>query len=180
LSGRLNLTSRWSLATVLVGTVLVVGVLAPAASAHSITGLQWTSVDSLCTSNTCVIQGNLVGAWQSILFADGYLTLCGGSGIDGHFGPLTKAATQSWQGAHGLAADGIVGPKTWGKARGVLAFKSIVFSLPISVQYWDYVGSKHTIHFKYSSSTWSFRSPANQAQLPYYATSHPDIFFYTC
>ena len=168
------------MAAVLVGIAFIVGAMAPAASAHSITGLQWTSVDTLCTSSSCVSQGNLVGAWQSILYADGYLSLCGGSGVDGHFGPITKTATQNWQSAHGLVADGIVGPKTWGKARSGLTLESVQFSLGSTVQYWDYDGSRHAIHFQYSSSTWAFRSPANQSQLPYYATSHPSIFFYRC
>ena len=51
---------------------------------------------------------------------------------------------------------------------------------PIPVQYWDYVGKKHTVHFQYSSPVWSFRSPANSGQLPYYATTHPGIFFARC
>ena len=51
---------------------------------------------------------------------------------------------------------------------------------PVYVQYWDYVGKKHTAHFQYSSPVWSFRSPANSGQLPYYATTHPGIFFARC
>jgi peptidoglycan hydrolase-like protein with peptidoglycan-binding domain len=33
--------------------------------------------------------------------------------VDGDFGPLTKAAVEHFQGAHGLAVDGIAGNQTW-------------------------------------------------------------------
>src|SRR6202049_5243960 len=36
------------------------------------------------------------------------------NGIDGNFGPITKAAVESVQQGNGLAVDGIVGPATWG------------------------------------------------------------------
>jgi peptidoglycan hydrolase-like protein with peptidoglycan-binding domain len=35
-------------------------------------------------------------------------------GIDGSFGPNTKASVESFQGSSGLVVDGIVGPATWG------------------------------------------------------------------
>ncbi|MER5631538.1 GH25 family lysozyme, partial [Streptomyces nitrosporeus] len=34
---------------------------------------------------------------------------------DGIFGPATRTATAAFQRSHGLAADGIIGPKTWNK-----------------------------------------------------------------
>jgi Putative peptidoglycan binding domain len=180
-------TSIRKLGAVLAGTAFVVATLAPGAGAHSITGRQWTNVDTVCASSTCVVQGNLVGAWQSILWADGLLDKCGGDGIDGFFGTITKNATKSWQSSHDLSSDGIVGPVTWGAARNKLKFKSASITdrpnrlgLRSTVEYWDYVGSKHTVHFQYNSPTWAFRAPANPNSLPYYATTHPSIFFYKC
>src|SRR6266508_1720131 len=67
-------------AVVLGGLMAVLLVaMAPTASAHNITGYNWTNVDQICISGPCVSQGNLIGAWQSILWADGYLNKCGSS-----------------------------------------------------------------------------------------------------
>ncbi len=52
-------------------------------------------------------QGSDVEAWQKVL---------GLPVQDGIFGEVTHAATLDWQTAHGLDADGIVGPKTWASA----------------------------------------------------------------
>jgi hypothetical protein len=132
-----------------------------------------------------VTHGNLIGAWQSILWADGYLDKCGSSGIDGAFGSRTKSATRTWQTAHHLTSDGIVGTHSWGAARSSLKFEGMHPVLAPGgqlsvVQYWDYVGKKHTVHFQYTSPVWAFRSPASSSQTTYYATSHPSIFFARC
>jgi hypothetical protein len=75
---------------------------------------------------------------------------------------------------------------TWGSARSALRYQGThpTFGsdgkVVASVQYWDYVGKKHTVHFQYSSPVWAFKAPANGGNLPYYMTSHPDIFFARC
>lgn len=44
--------------------------------------------------------------------------LLGGLAVDGIFGPLTHQSVTAFQGAHGLAEDGIVGVHTWGSLLG--------------------------------------------------------------
>jgi peptidoglycan hydrolase-like protein with peptidoglycan-binding domain len=56
---------------------------------------------------------SVVGLWQAILVADGYL---GRSDLECYFGPVTRDATMRWQADRGLDADGIVGPQTFGRA----------------------------------------------------------------
>jgi peptidoglycan hydrolase-like protein with peptidoglycan-binding domain len=52
--------------------------------------------------------GEDVKTVQYLVTAQGHPT-----GVDGDFGPATKAAVQAFQSARGLGADGIVGPQTW-------------------------------------------------------------------
>ena len=56
-------------------------------------------------------RGDAVRKLQELLNAKGYT--CGS--VDGIFGSKTYAAVLAFQKANGLAADGIVGPLTWGK-----------------------------------------------------------------
>ena len=59
-------------------------------------------------------EGNDVKALQGILEANGHnLDWCGG--CDGIFGEGTEEAVIDYQVAHGLDADGVVGPNTWAK-----------------------------------------------------------------
>jgi murein L,D-transpeptidase YcbB/YkuD len=53
------------------------------------------------------MRGDDVKAWQARLNEDG-----ANLKADGAFGMLTETATRHWQEDHGLAADGVVGPKT--------------------------------------------------------------------
>ncbi|MER6769543.1 peptidoglycan-binding protein [Streptomyces bacillaris] len=53
--------------------------------------------------------GPQVKAIQQLLNAQGYAA----GNADGVFGPATKSATQAFQRARSLTADGAVGPKTW-------------------------------------------------------------------
>ena len=53
-------------------------------------------------------QGDLAVWAQEHLISAGYSV-----GVDGGFGPQTLAAVQSFQTAHGLTPDGVIGPATW-------------------------------------------------------------------
>jgi peptidoglycan hydrolase-like protein with peptidoglycan-binding domain len=52
--------------------------------------------------------GEDVRTVQYLVTAQGHPT-----GVDGDFGPLTKAAVEAFQSSRGLGVDGIVGPRTW-------------------------------------------------------------------
>ncbi len=61
-------------------------------------------------------KGQQVRAIQALLIGWGYS--CGNSGIDGSFGPATKAAVLAYQRDHHLTADATVGPATMGRLLG--------------------------------------------------------------
>lgn len=63
--------------------------------------------------------GEDVRALQILLLGYGYSV--GGAGVDGIFGSGTDGGVRAFQHAMGLAADGIVGPKTWSALLGVQA-----------------------------------------------------------
>ncbi|MEU7108709.1 peptidoglycan-binding domain-containing protein [Streptomyces stramineus] len=52
---------------------------------------------------------------QALLLDTGYSV--GPKGIDGYFGKDTRSAGKAFQAKNKLAADGIVGPKTWSALR---------------------------------------------------------------
>lgn len=70
----------------------------------------------VCNVNIRVLgmgdDGKAVRVLQRLLIAEGYN--CGGFGADGVFGAGTENSVRAYQGAHGLAVDGIVSAKTWG------------------------------------------------------------------
>ncbi|WP_224241963.1 C40 family peptidase [Hyalangium gracile] len=59
-------------------------------------------------------RGPAVRDLQNLLKSKGFNP----GGVDGVFGPKTKAAVLSFQRAQGISVDGIVGPQTWGKLKG--------------------------------------------------------------
>jgi peptidoglycan hydrolase-like protein with peptidoglycan-binding domain len=57
-------------------------------------------------------EGKEVKRWQNFLIGQGHLR----ARADGDFGPLTEKATKAFQRSQGQSSDGIVGPKTLGRA----------------------------------------------------------------
>jgi Putative peptidoglycan binding domain len=161
---------------------VLVGLLAPAAVAHQVQGAHWGIQDTLCAVDPCVQAGNQVGMWQTILWDGGYLVKCGSSGVDGHFGSVTKQATKDWQAAHGITADGIVGDQTWSTARD-----SVVWDYSVEdLRFYHYNGRTHDSKFAWANSfqtpnNWIFQPAADVGVGSYYFdTGHPGIDFDRC
>ena len=78
----------------------------------------WEKLDDADKSDPTLKEGSkgiAVRGLQRRLIEAGYADL----EIDGKFGPATEAAVKAFQAAAGLDPDGIVGPKTWDRLRGV-------------------------------------------------------------
>jgi peptidoglycan hydrolase-like protein with peptidoglycan-binding domain len=134
-------------------------------------------------------QGNVVGFWQSVLYADGHGNQCtsnSANGIDGYFGTRTAGGTTTWQNRFigAGAGDGIVGKNTWNRA-----FQSSVYMGVDDSGHADqyrYAGLNQNVRYvrNYSGgylpeNLWGFTSPSNPAVWfqPFY---WPNITFYTC
>lgn len=102
---------RLALAPVI--AVLLLAVLAPAASA-SLQPYEWRDGDLTGSCTNGWKSGGYVWSVQSILYAEGLLSV---SQVDGLWGPVTASAAKTWQSRHGLTADGCFGYNSWNKAQ---------------------------------------------------------------
>lgn len=109
--------------------------------------------------------GDLVAFWQSILYVDGYLSLCGSNGIDGYFGTGTGNATYNWQSAEGITADYTAGPQTWGQAN--------IYNFGGSTYY----GTNQQLPLASGGAGLFFRNPVNTT---FQTTDHYTISFGAC
>ncbi|MFI6347367.1 peptidoglycan-binding protein [Streptomyces sp. NPDC050560] len=145
---------RWALPGAAVLAAAVLGVLgtAPAHASVAQGGVYGTGVvtddwgDEGPLSTTQNSHNNVVALWQTVLWADGLLP---DSGRDCEFGPQTADATKAWQRAHGLTADGVVGPATFGKADD---------SLSLAGDEIRYTGSQAVVTGMYRDSTGRYYS----------------------
>ncbi|NMM32418.1 MAG: peptidoglycan-binding protein [Phycicoccus sp.] len=133
-----------------------------------------------------VNQGNVVGLWQNILYTDIDITKClsvNPNAIDGHFGTGSRGGTISWQRAHGIGADGIVGNGTWTKASQNLV--DVGLSEYGTYESYSYVGTIYDFRLAKLNqdytppNTWAFVSVSNPAS-DWIQFSWPGITFYTC
>ncbi|MGP4005842.1 peptidoglycan-binding domain-containing protein [Streptomyces sp. 4N124] len=110
---------------------------------------------------------NVACLWQTVLWADGYMSA---SDIDGIFGDQTHAATVRWQRDRGLVADGSAGRNTWTKA-GQRLNNSNPERSPDGFWYGGY-GGKNTSFMVRSSSAgnWGFAEPGSSIRWATYNT----------
>lgn len=112
-------------------------------------------------SRTQHANSGATGLWQVVLYTYGYLA---STDIDCQFGPKTEAATKSWQQAHGLTADGIVGPATFGRADN---------DLIVSGGTLYYYGSRRAVElWQWSDGTYLFPRYPGQTSTYYVSTPY--------
>lgn len=141
------------------------------------------SMHVICS--TCSIrQGDIVGLWQSVLWADGRLAKCGSAGIDGYFGSGTASATRNWQNIYtgSGTGDGVVGQRTWGRMDDFMLYLGRTIH---NEDQWRYDGSAWDYHFdifRQPDMRWGYNNPANPGRgWPYPRSfNHPGISFSKC
>lgn len=163
---------RRRIAATCLGAALALMLTAVPVAAHPVTGTAWGSNEDTLCRGCAVSQGNIVGFWQSVLWSDGFLNRCGATGVDGIFGNATHNATRAWQAEFGVGADGIVGPRTWGRADD--------FVIAVGSTGYRYVGYNALIRFILVQGNVAFEPPAVLGSGSFYSTGHPGITFARC
>lgn len=141
---------RRVLAIVLLVVAMVSVLAIPASAANDIDwgskfrNFRQTSTGNYIYGYACAAQSFLLGYNQtsSIISNSG--------GVDGMFGSETARATKIFQGKCYLAADGIIGPDTWG------AMENYMGKSPSGSTTRFVVGSRTAITAKYANSTYNF------------------------
>lgn len=114
-------------------------------------------------------RGNVNSAWQTILWADGYLCL-----IDGVYGDGTGTGTRNFQSWHNLSVDGVAGPESWGHAMGHLEYSFTDRASGAFV--YEYEGRSRGWTFWYLNDdrSWYFPVPGTGSS-HVHDTKHPGI-----
>jgi len=139
---------------------------AQAASCNTTATFNW--------GNTCTVsQGahsNLVVAIQIMIWQLDQEECGPLIAIDGSFGPDTKGAVECWQHAHGLTADGVVGPQTWTSLGNALTYNSAV-----GAYYYYY--NEHYVDFRMNGTTgvWGYGGPYTGSQWTTMNSSVPPV-----
>lgn len=175
---------HYKVPTAVAAAALMALAAASPASAHIYTGSGWSSMHTIGATQT-VKQGDIVGAWQNIVVADGQMAKCGSTGMDGYFGNYTTNGTKNWQGRYGLTKDGVVGQASWNKAYSRLSYTGETFD-PAHEYNYVYNGSIFQAWFarrgsdeSYLPNAWDFAPLSNPSNSGVYI-DHPNITFYRC
>ncbi|GIH04053.1 hypothetical protein Rhe02_21200 [Rhizocola hellebori] len=124
------------------------------ASAHTPSG-SWGSFHTICWGCS-VDSGNIVRAWQIILWVDKATSATCFSFADGGFGSNTDRATEVWQGRMDLGVDGSVGYNTWTKAYSRLVRTPALDNAEFYAYDYRYNGRFVTFLKRKSDGAWYF------------------------